>query len=34
MDVTPLTCVVAIAGLLIIGLLWTLQFLAVLRPRS
>lgn len=34
MDVTPLTWIVAVAGLLIIGLLGGLQLVAVLRPRS
>jgi len=33
-DVTPLTWIVAITGLLIIGLLGSLQLVAVLRPRS
>lgn len=34
MDVTALTWVVAVGGLLIIGLLGSLQFVAVVRPRS
>ena len=34
MDVTPLTWIVALAGLLIMGILATAQFIAVLRPRS
>ena len=34
MDVTALTWVVAIAGLVLIGLLGGLQLVAVLRPRS
>lgn len=34
MDVTLLTWVVAVLGLLIIGLLGSLEFVAVLRPRS
>ena len=34
MDVTPLTWFVALAGLLIMGILATAQFIAVLRPRS
>ena len=34
MEVTALTWIVAIAGLVIIGLLGGLQFVAVLRPRS
>ena len=34
MEVTALTWVVSIAGLLIIGLLGSLQFVAVLRPRA
>lgn len=34
MTVTPITWVVAIAGLLLISLLMTLQFVALLRPRG
>lgn len=34
MDVTVLTWIVAVAGLLIIGILGSLQFVAVSRPRS
>jgi len=34
MDVTAMTWVVAILGLLIIGLLASLQLVAALRPRS
>ena len=34
MEATVMTWIVAICGLLIIGLLATLQFIAVLRPRS
>ncbi len=34
MDVTPLTWIVAVTGLLLIGLLGTLQFVAVIRPRA
>mgnify|MGYP001812145806 CR=1 FL=1 len=34
MDVTPLTWIVAIAGLVLMGLLGSLQFIAALRPRS
>ena len=34
MDVTALTWIVAIAGILIIGILGTLQLVAALRPRS
>ena len=34
MEVTALTWVVAVLGLLIIGLLASLQLVAVLRPRS
>jgi hypothetical protein len=34
MEVTALTWIVAIGGLVIIGLLGALQFVAVLRPRS
>lgn len=34
MDVTALTWIIAVAGLLIMGLLATLQFVAVLRPRA
>ena len=34
MDVTVFTWIVAVAGLVIIGILGSLQFVAVLRPRS
>lgn len=34
MDVTVSTWIVAVAGLVIIGILGSLQFIAVLRPRS
>lgn len=34
MEVTVLTWIVAIAGLVLIGLLAALQFVAVIRPRS
>ncbi|MGI9556370.1 MAG: hypothetical protein ACR2N5_00350, partial [Solirubrobacterales bacterium] len=34
MDVTALTWIVALGGLLLIGLLGTLEAIAVLRPRS
>jgi hypothetical protein len=34
MDVTVFTWIVAVAGLVIIGILGSLQFIAVLRPRS
>ena len=34
MDVTPLTWLVAIVGLVMIGLLGALQLVAVLRPRA
>ena len=34
MDVTPLTWLVALVGLVMIGLLGTLQLVAVLRPRA
>lgn len=34
MDVTALTWIVAVAGLLLIGLLGSLQMVALLRPRS
>ncbi len=34
MDVTAFTWIVAVAGLVIIGILGSLQFVAVLKPRS
>lgn len=34
MDVTPLTWIVAVSGLMLIALLGSLQFVAVIRPRS
>ena len=34
MTVTPFTWIVSIAGLLIMGLLFALQFVALLRPRG
>jgi len=34
MDVTPLTWIVALTGLALIGLLTSLQLVAVLRPRA
>ena len=34
MDVTPLTWIIALAGLVLIGLLGALQLVAALRPRA
>jgi hypothetical protein len=34
MEVTLITWIVAVAGLLIMGLLFTVQFIAVIKPRS
>jgi hypothetical protein len=34
MDVTPFTWVVAVAGIVLMGVLMTVQFIAVIRPRS